>query len=157
MLVRFLRFLPCLAILLLAGCSHFDERFAAASRAPEKRAQFAGAYSGRWMSAGHAGSGGGLRCILTKMNDTDYNADFHATWHGFSSGHSVVLHTKPTAGKNSGARAFEGTSKLRTPIGAGTYSCQGTLDAETMQAAYDATYDRGSFRLSRVPPGAVPR
>ena len=154
-----LRLLPCLAIVLLAGCSSYGKRFTAAAIAPGNATQFAGAYSGRWMSASHPGGTGNLRCILTKVSDSDYNADFHATWHGFASEHSVVLHTKPAARKKSGAglREFEGTSALRTLIGAGTYTCKGTVDPHGMQACYDATYDRGGFQMSRVRSGAALR
>ena len=158
----FLRLLPCLAILITAGCSTYDRRFAEASKAPVKAGQFAGTYAGRWMSASHPGGGGNLRCILTRLENIPcghalpgsvaYRADFHATWHGFSSEHSVVLHTVPAARKKSGsgARDFEGTSKLRTIIGAGTYTCKGTMDNRTMRACYDATYDRGTFELQRA-------
>lgn len=145
-----LRLLPCLAVLILAGCSNFKKRFTEASQAPAKSGQLAGAYAGRWTSAGHSGSGGNLRCILSQVSASDYRADFHATWHGFSSEHSVVLHTKPAARGKSGVREFAGTSQLHTPIGAGTYSCKGTMDARTMRACYDATYDRGTFEMSRV-------
>jgi hypothetical protein len=143
------RLLPCLAILITAGCSTYDRRFAEAERTPVKAGQFAGAYSGKWTSS-RAG-GGNLRCILTAVNASDCLADFHATWHGFASEHTVLLHTKPVARKKSGgsARNFEGTSKLRTIIGSGTYSCKGTMDSRTMRASYDATYDRGTFELSR--------
>ncbi|MEO6788766.1 MAG: hypothetical protein ABI318_21805 [Chthoniobacteraceae bacterium] len=149
-----LRLLPLLAITLLASCSTYNTRFASASKAPVKAGQFAGAYSGQWTSTSHPGGGGNLRCILTKMNASDYNADFHATWHGFASEHTVVLHTKPAARKksDSGVRDFEGTSKLRTPIGAGTYTCKGTMDSRTLRACYDATYDRGTFEIARTGP-----
>jgi hypothetical protein len=144
------RLLSCLAFLITAGCSTYDRRFSEASNAPVKAGHFEGAYSGRWTSS-RAG-GGKLRCILTPVNASDYLADFHATWHGFASEHTVLLHTKPAAGKKSGARDFEGTSELRTIIGAGTYTCKGAMDYRTMRASYDATYDRGTFELSR--PGA---
>ena len=143
------RLLPCLAIVFAAGCSTFDQRFAEASSMPVKNGQFTGAYAGKWVSGSHPGSGGNLRCILSQVSDADYRADFHATWHCFASGHTVVLQTKSARGK-SGVRDFEGTSTLRTPIGAGIYSCKGTVDFRTMRAGYDATYDRGTFALSRV-------
>ena len=116
-----------------------------------KAGQFAGAYYGRWVSASHPGGGGNLHCVLTQMNDSDYRAEFHATWHGLSSTHTVVLHTKPAARKKSGAgsRDFEGTSMLRTIIGAGTYTCKGTMGGRVMRACYDATYDRGTFEITR--------
>ena len=152
-----LRFLPCLAMLLVAGCSTFEKRFAAASKLPVKNGQPASAYAGKWASASHPGGGGRLRCILSPVDASGYRADFHATWHGLSSEHSVVLHTKPAARGKSGAREFEGTSVLHTPIGAGTYRCSGRVDAATMRACYDATYDRGTFEMSRVVPQTVRR
>ena len=125
---------------------------------PAKAGHLGGAYSGRWMSAKSPGAGGNLRCILAPINASDYRAEFHATWHGLSSEHTVLLHTKPaTARGKSGMRDFEGTSKLHTPIGAGTYMCKGTLGFREMRACYDATYDRGTFELSRVAPGSAGR
>ena len=47
-------------------------------------------------------------------------------------------------------RDFKGTSELRTIIGSGTYRCEGTMDGKRMRADYDATYDKGTFDLSRV-------
>ena len=92
-----------------------------------------------------------MRCILTRVNDTDFRADFHVKWHGLSSKHSVVLHTKAAPGKKSGgALVFAGESALHTIIGAGTYRCEGRMDNETMRACYDATYDRGTFDVRRV-------
>ena len=150
---RFLiRVLPCIVMVFAAGCSSYDEKFAAASRSDLKHLPYEGAYSGRWTSASHPGGGGNLRCILTQVDASDLRADFHATWHGLSSSHTVVLHTTSASRKKSGGgvRAFEGTSKLRTIIGAGDYTCKGTLDHRVMQACYDATYDRGTFELHRV-------
>ena len=142
----------CLFFALVAGCSGHGRRFAEASRMDVKRLPYEGAYSGRWTSASHPGSGGSLRCILTKLNGTgpDFRADFHATWHGLSSGHSVVLNTKPARPQKPGLVNFEGTSKLDTIIGAGTYACKGAMDDRLIRACYDATYDRGTFEMTRV-------
>ena len=148
-----LRTVFCLCLALVAGCSSYDRRFAFASRSDVKHALHEGAYSGRWTSSRNSAWGGELRCILTKVDgsDSDFRADFHAKWHGLSSTHSVVLHTKPAARKKvGGALDFEGTSKLHTIIGAGTYMCKGTMDNTTMRACYDATYDKGTFEMSRV-------
>ena len=151
-MTNFFRAVFCLSFALIAGCSNYGQRFAAASRDEVKHLPYEGAYSGRWTSASHPGGGGNLRCILTKLNgsDPDFRADFHATWHGMSSSHTVVLHTKPAAHKKSGVVEFDGTSKLQTIIGAGTYQCKGTMDSRTMRACYDATYDRGTFEMTRV-------
>ena len=158
-----LRIVFCISLTLIAGCSSYDTRFAAAAKleGPVKTMPYAGAYSGRWTSARNSAWGGKLRCILTPIHANDFRADFHATWHGLSSTHSVVLHTKPAARKEkigfrAGERSFEGTSTLHTIIGAGTYSCKGHLhkdgSAACMDACYDATYDKGTFQLTRVPP-----
>ncbi len=156
---NFLRTAIGLLCALLAGCSTYEKRFADATHAPAKAGKFAGAYSGKWMSSNHPGGGGNLRCILTQTAAADYRADFHATWHLFHSEHSVVLHTKPAARKSgmgfaAGELSFEGTSALRTIIGAGTYQCQGHMHtaggATFMDACYDATYDKGTFQLRRV-------
>ncbi len=150
-----LRAVFCLSLAFVAGCSSYESRFAAAARTDAKRmSPYEGAYSGRWSSTKNSAWGGRLRCILTKMegSDADYRADFHATWHGLSSKHSVVLHTKPAVrrGAEKGARDFEGTSTLHTIIGAGTYSCMGTMPARALRACYDATYDKGTFEMARV-------
>ncbi len=152
-----LRFLPCLALVLLAGCSTYNQRFAQASRADVHRLVHEGAYAGRWWSAQNSVWGGKLRCILTKVEmpvgarggQPAYRAEFHATWHGLSSTHSVVLQMKPSARKK-GALDFEGTSALHTIIGAGTYSCKGTLAGGVMRACYDSTYDKGTFEMAGV-------
>ena len=153
-MTHFFRTVLCLSLALVAGCSSYDRRFAEASRGDGKRTSCEGTYSGRWTSASHPGGGGNLRCILTKVDGThsDYRADFHATWHGFASEHAVVLHTKSVGRKKAGGVEFEGTSKLRTIIGAGTYTCKGSLDSRTMRACYDATYDRGTFEMMRAVP-----
>ena len=149
---NFLRAVFCLSLALVAGCSNYDKRFAFASRSDVKRTSpYEGAYSGRWSSSRNSAWGGDLRCILTPLDGGSFQADFHATWHGLSSKHSVVLHTKPVPGKKSGsAFLFEGESTLHTIIGAGTYRCEGRMDHETMRACYDATYDKGTFELRRV-------
>lgn len=142
-----------MSLAFLAGCSSYEKKFAAAARSDVKRTSpYEGAYSGQWTSSRNSAWGGKLRCILTPLDGNDYRADFHATWHGLSSTHSVVLHTKPAARKGfeKGTRDFEGTSALHTIIGAGTYSCMGTVTARMMRACYDATYDRGTFEMTRV-------
>ena len=144
------RFLMCLAVLVLAGCSSYEKRFAAAAaRVPEKGDRFSGAYSGEWKSTSHPGADGRLWCILERRKDGTHHADFKATWHGvFSSEHSVVL--QPGKAKPGGAQAFSGTSVIKMFIGSGTYSCEGTMDGTRVRADYDATYDRGSLDVKRV-------
>ena len=154
----FFRAVFCISFALIAGCSSYGKRFTFAARADVKHLLHEGAYAGRWTSVRNSAWGGDIRCILTKLenpacgrgDNAAYRADFHAKWHGLSSTHSVVLQTKPASGKKSGALDFEGTSKLHTIIGAGTYSCKGTMDNRTIRASYDASYDTGTFEMTRV-------
>ena len=158
-MMHFFRAALCLSLALVAGCSSYNQRFAYSARSDVKHLVHGGAYAGRWTSAKNSAWGGDLRCILTKLENpgcgrgdhSPYRADFHAKWHGLSSKHSVVLQTKPAARKKTGgALDFEGTSALHTIIGAGTYSCKGTMDNRAMRACYDATYDKGTFEMTRV-------
>jgi hypothetical protein len=148
-----LRFACALSLLALAACSNFDSRFADEARTGRKPDAYAGAYQGRWTSTSHPGSGGKLRCILTKKGASDYLAEFKATWHGaFSSEHSVILHAKPgtSRGRDKGVLHFAGRAEIRMFVGSGTYECEGQMDGRRMQACYDATYDRGTFELARA-------
>jgi hypothetical protein len=152
---RFIQFACGLVGLALTACSNFDSRFAQGSNATRKGDGFAGTYEGKWTSSSHPGSGGKLWCILTKQRENEYLAEFKATWHGvFSSTHSVVLQGKsrPSKGRAAPVLALAGTSEIRMFVGAGTYRCEGQTDGRRMQACYDATYDRGTFDLLRVPP-----
>lgn len=156
----FIHFACGLIVLTLTACSNFDSRFAHESRATRKDDAFSGTYEGKWTSSSHPGNGGKLWCILSKQREHEYLAEFKATWHGvFSSTHSVVLQGKsrPSRGRGVPVLALAGTSEIRTIIGAGSYRCEGQTDGRRMQACYDATYDRGTFDLLRVPQAGPPR
>jgi len=138
-----------------AACSNFDSRFARESHAVRKNDAYSGTYEGRWTSSSHPGTGGKLWCILSRQGESEYLAQFKATWHGiFSSTHAVALRTKRASAK-SGEVTFAGTAAIKMFVGAGTYRCEGRMDGRQMRACYDATYDRGTFDLSRA--GAAER
>jgi hypothetical protein len=52
-----LRAVFCVSLALVAGCSSYDKRFAAATDSDVKRQSLEGAYSGRWSSARAVGYG----------------------------------------------------------------------------------------------------
>jgi hypothetical protein len=137
---------------LFSACSSYDSRFARGVKTAAPGDRYSGTYAGEWTSSSHPGGGGKLWCILTKQSDATYLAEFKATWHGvFSSEHTVDLRTK-RGRDGASSRTFTGKAALNTPIGAGTYQCEGTMDGTRMRACYDATYDRGTFDLKRVKP-----
>ena len=155
MIRPFLHTACALIAMALAACSNFESKFSRESRAARRDDPYSGTYEGKWISKSHPGGNGKLWCILSKQEKSEYLAEFKATWHGvFSSTHSVVLHTRPAVKK--GARppvlGFDGTAAISMIIGSGTYQCEGRIDGRRLEASYDATYDRGTFELLRVPP-----
>jgi hypothetical protein len=146
--------LATLAATLLPACSNYDSRFARGVQPAGHGDHLSGTYAGKWTSTSHPGGSGKLWCILKKQKNATCLADFKATWHGvFSSEQDVILHLRPGGGAGGRSQTFTGTAALKTPIGAGTYRCEGTMDGKRMRACYDATYDRGTFELERVKPG----
>ena len=137
----------------IAACSNYESKFAREASVTLRNNALAGAYEGTWTSSNHPGGGGKLWCILNQQGESDYLAEFKATWHGvFSSTHEVVLRTQRGKSRSAGTKAltFSGEAPIKMFIGAGTYQCEGRMDGRRIQARYDATYDRGNFELKRV-------
>ena len=44
---------------------------------------------------------------------------------------------------------FTGETEIKMWIGSGTYRCTGKMNGWALEASYDATYDRGTFTLTR--------
>src|SRR5262249_14868202 len=83
-----------------------------------------------------------------------YHAEFKAKWMKvFSSTQAVDLevHEPPSSAMVAPSQhyTFSGTAALHTPVGKGTYHCEGILTPTVFQAKYDATYDFGFFTLGR--------
>jgi hypothetical protein len=146
-------------LLLAAGCSNYDRRWKAAQATAPAGDPFAGSYAGAWRSNQFHGAAGKLWCILSRKDQNTYLAEFRATWHGlFSSEHTATLHVTEWQGRGSSRRArFEGAAAIKMWIGSGRYRCEGELKAGALEAAYDASYDRGQFTLRRVAGDSSPR
>ena len=141
--VSFHRLCLCLLALTLAACSSYESRWQQPHFAAGGKNKFEGSYAGTWASTSHPGTGGNLWCIVTKKSGSAYLAEFKATWHGvFSSEHAVVL-------KMTGKGTFAGETEIKMWIGSGAYRCAGTMNGSALTASYDATYDRGTFALTR--------
>jgi hypothetical protein len=141
-----------LTALLLGGCSNYDARWRAAQRLNAIHDLFEGTYEGTWESSRYKGARGKLWCILKRQSGDVYSADFRATWHGiFSSEHSVLLRvTDRRTVKGMQHVKFAGAAEIRMWIGSGHYRCTGEMTPLQLTAEYDASADRGTFRLERV-------
>lgn len=132
----------------LCGCSTFNYEWRKTTAHPAPTNDITGAWEGRWISksSGHENN---LRCLVTKRDDTSYDAKFHAAykkWVTVHFGYTVRLHISPaTNGVN-----FEGSEDLGRLAG-GVYTYDGHANATNFFATYNSKYDRGVFQMSRPP------
>jgi hypothetical protein len=148
------RLVVVLSVMILGGCSSFNEKWEEAMSRPIPADDITGPWEGRWQSRkGHGG--GRLRALIERApvaeesdggEPTPYVAHFRATWWGiFKSSYSVRLaHDRAAAGN-----VFAGRRDLGWFAG-GLY----TYGAEITPAAFEASYqsergDSGIFQLER--------
>jgi hypothetical protein len=126
------------------SCSSFDSHWRAAS------VRGGDPFAGRWDGTWHSTRGthhGGLQCVFTQVDASQYRADFKAHWQIFAGDYSVVFETK-THGRE---LRFQGKQDLGG-LGGGVYTYTGTVTPERFQARYDSSYDTGVFELKRPLP-----
>ncbi len=128
-----------------SGCRSYNARWEQAAAAPADG--IAGRWSGTWSS--HTSShGGGLRCIVTRVDDDAYRAHFHATFKllfipcGFQQAVDLVV-----SEVEDGWSRFEGGADLGWPWGA--FSHEGRANAERFESAYTSKFDRGVFEMEK--------
>jgi hypothetical protein len=134
--------LGSILVLFATGCSSFNRDWKAARSNP---AATASAWDGEWRSDAN-GHHGRLRAILTPGDGTTHQVRFRASYAGiFRFGYAMDLAVRPGDGATN---TFRGTADLGMW---GSYSCDGTMTSRQMEARYDATHDRGVFKLHRGP------
>ena len=143
-------FLPaCVAVLLLCGCSTFNYEWRQAVKKPIPTNNITGRWTGRWISQAN-GHNDQLRCLITQVDKTHYDAKFHAaykTWITFHFGYTARLETRP--GRND--VTFHGAADLGLLAG-GIYTYDGQASATNFFSTYDSKYDRGIFQMQRPAP-----
>src|SRR5258708_4913571 len=90
--------LTLLAVLATTGCSTFDRDWKTAAAMPAPVNDLAGRWQGTWVSEvnGHADK---LRCLVSRLSETNYTARFHAKYQKiFSFGYTVNLAVKDSGG-----------------------------------------------------------
>jgi len=128
-------------VLALAGCE--TTRDQSQQNAAGRSGIFPSRWDGEWRSAKHHGMHGRLRCLLTKVDDRHYRAQFHANWLVFTSSYTVVLETNRT----DNVLHLRGKHELRG-FGGATYRYEGTVTGSRFTANYDSSYDRGTFVMA---------
>jgi hypothetical protein len=134
------------AALLLCGCSTFNYEWRQAVKKSTPTNDITGRWEGRWISQVN-GHNDQLRCLITRVDETHYDAKFHAaykTWITFHFGYTARLEAKP--GTN--GVTFDGTADLGLLAG-GVYTYEGRADPTNFFSTYDSKYDRGVFQMQR--------
>ena len=77
--IRWFRVLTVLVCLVASGCSTFNRDWKSAAKQPTPPNDIQGRWEGKWLSEvnGHTGK---LRCLLSRLDDTQYKARYRATY-----------------------------------------------------------------------------
>lgn len=128
----------------LCGCSSFNRDWRRAAAAPQDERALAGRWEGQWRSD-EGGHQGGLRCLMTRQNDSLYQARFRATY-------ERVLRFTYTARlemqRHDLGWEFDGEADLGK-LG-GVYYYEGRATPTNLISTYRSKYDHGMFELKRV-------
>jgi hypothetical protein len=137
------RFAATLLALTLCGCSSFNREWRRTSLPPLPNS-VEGRWEGRWLSEvnGHNGT---LRCIMTRVNDSEYRARFRATYaRAFKFSYTVNLEMQP----HFDGWEFNGEANLGKLAG-GVYYYEGRVSPTNFFSTYRSKYDHGTFELRR--------
>lgn len=139
-----LRCLGLAVLCLLGGCSTFNRDWKAAAANPTPVNSIAGRWEGQWLSD-HNGHNGRLRALIRPLDNGQYEARYHAKYGFiFSFGMEAKLDVKPAA---DGQWQFGGTEDLGKPYG--VYRYEGKASATNFLSTYKASFDHGTFRMTR--------
>lgn len=146
MILRPALILVAVGLLLMAGCSRFNREWKQAAKAPTSTNDIAGRWEGRWISDAN-GHNDVLRCIITRVDDQSYDANFRAAykkWITVHFGYTVRLQGTNTANEFK----FRGSEDLGVLAG-GVYIYEGRANATNFFSTYKSKYDWGTFQMKR--------
>ena len=135
------------------GCSSFNQEWRAASALPAAPTDVTGRWQGTWDSD-QSGHGGGLRCVVSRLDEQTFRAHFAATYAGALRFNYVARLTGQTA--PDGYTYFEGSADLGALAG-GVYEYEGRADAREFECVYRSKSDRGRFQMARPPADGAPK
>ena len=129
-----------LMVVLLTGCSHFDQRWNEAANRPETGIE--GRWQGKWVSDvdGHSGE---LRCVLRRSGPNTYLASFSGTfWKVVPFSYDSHLHGYA----NDSEFELDGAQDI---FPEGTFFYDGHVTSDLFFLTYRAPYDDGHFVMTR--------
>jgi hypothetical protein len=129
------KWLLCLPLLLSAGCgSTFDRDWESPGQAA-----MPGALEGRWQGTWHSeanGHEGGLRCIITRKEDSGYEARYDASYDWCIFGFTFEYTVPVQAERDGEAWKFRGSAELGCWIAGGLYEYEGRAQGDDYTATY---------------------
>jgi len=132
------------SVILVNGCSSFNREWKKAAASPPPTNSLPSRWEGTWLSDknGHTGE---LLCLLTRVNDTNYQARFKATyWKIFRASYTVTF----LGELRDGVWQFKGDEDLGWLAG-GVYHYEGSVTRTNFFSTYRSKYDHGTFELQR--------
>lgn len=139
-----LRGVALLMLLAFSGCSTFSRDWKAATARPLPSDSIEGRWEGRWHSD-HNGHNGGLRALVTRLDNGQYEARFHATYATILSFTSTVKLDVRQAGSQ---HQFSGSADLGKAAG-GVYHYEGAVSGTNFFSTYKCPSDFGTFKMTR--------
>ena len=132
------------ALVFSMGCSSFDRDWKRAASLPATTNDIAGRWEGTWRSDVN-GHNGRLRCLMTKTNESTYEARYHAKyWKIFSFSYTVPMRVR----RDPTGFTFTGDANLGKLAG-GIYEYRGFASPTNFFATYVSKHDHGTFRMGR--------
>ncbi len=130
----------------VCGCSTFNRDWKGAAHEPQSQNSAEGRWDGKWISESN-GHHGALRCLMSREDDSHYQARFHATWGGvFHFNYTARFEMQP----HDIGWEFNGEADLGK-LG-GVYYYEGRATTTNMVSTYQSKYDHGTFDLKRPKP-----
>jgi hypothetical protein len=146
------KFLYCVPLLLAAGCSSFDRDWEAA-RPRLGQSLLSGGLAGCWEGTWHSdanGHEGGLRCIITRKEDSGFDARYDASYDWCIFGFTFEYTVPVTAERDGSSLKFHGSAELGCWIAGGLYEYEGRVEGDDYSATYKSNEDHGVFKMKRA-------
>lgn len=137
---RFITTLLLLTIVGLTGCTSFETQWRDATAPSGLPGDLTGSWTGTWQNTNND-HGGALRALVTRINETNYSARFHATW----GSHSGSFRTKLKGRQEGDEFAFEGRKRIMGFL----ITTRGRANATNFFSTYESRFDNGTFTLGR--------
>ncbi len=136
-------------LLLVGGCSSFDRAWEASPPRTTSDSLPTGCWEGTWHSDGN-GHQGSLRCIVTRRDNSEFDARYYATYSWWIIPFSFEYTVPLTIVRDGDSWYSRGSAELSCWVAGGLYEYEGRASGDDFVATYRCDFDRGVFRLKRL-------